>query len=165
MLLDLKSTTVVSTLADYTKPALIIPQLRERDTAGIISELSQALQRGGYVPDLLPFYHAALNQELLGNSTLECRFAIPHVRLNAVKRLQFAFGRLSRPVSWGPGKSWPVDMIFLLAVPATEAATSLHLLAGIARLGQKPETLRELRAAETAEALWEIFSRFRMRQD
>ena len=37
------------TLADYTRPGLVVSRLRERDTAGIISELSQALQREGCV--------------------------------------------------------------------------------------------------------------------
>ena len=32
-------------LADYSRPALIVPRLRERDTADIVSELSQVLQR------------------------------------------------------------------------------------------------------------------------
>ena len=81
--------------------ALIVPQLRERDTAGIVSELSQALQREGCVPDLLPFYQAALNQELLANSALDCGLAFPHARLSGVKRLQFAFGRTPEPIIWG----------------------------------------------------------------
>src|ERR1035437_6752884 len=51
--------TTVS-LADYTRPELIVPQLRERDTAGIIGELGRVLQRHGCVPDILPFYQAAL---------------------------------------------------------------------------------------------------------
>ena len=34
-------------LADYTRSALIVPCLREGDTAGIISELSQILHREG----------------------------------------------------------------------------------------------------------------------
>ena len=165
MLADVKSTVIPKTLADYTRPALIIPELRQRDTAGIISELSHALQKEGFVPDLLPFYHTALNQEFLGNSALEYGIAIPHGRLSAVKRLQFAFGRLPQPAAWGPGKSWPVDMIFLLAVPATDAASYLHLLASIARLGQQPDTLSELRAAETPEAIWEVLGRSRIRQD
>jgi hypothetical protein len=49
-------------LADYSRPALVVPRLRERDTVGIISELSQALQREGCVPDVLPLYQAALQQ-------------------------------------------------------------------------------------------------------
>jgi len=48
------------TLADYTRPSLVVSRLRERDTAGIISELSQVLQREACVADVLPFYHAAL---------------------------------------------------------------------------------------------------------
>jgi Phosphoenolpyruvate-dependent sugar phosphotransferase system, EIIA 2 len=80
-------------LADYTGPGLIVPQLREGDTAGIISELSQVLQRQGAVPDVLPFYQSALNQELLTSSALDCGLAFPHARLGGIKRVKFALGR------------------------------------------------------------------------
>jgi len=63
-------------LADYTRLELIVPQLRDRDTAGIISELSHVLQREGGVPDVLPFYQVALNQELLANSALDTAEAV-----------------------------------------------------------------------------------------
>ena len=151
-------------LADYTQPALIVPQLRERDTAGIISELSQVLQRNGCMPDVLPFYHTAPNQELLANSAVECGLAFPHARLDGVKQLQFAFGRAPRPVIWGARSSWPVELIFLLAVPATDAASYLHLLASLARLGKQPEELADLRRAESAEAILAVFGKIRLRQ-
>ena len=151
-------------LADYTRPALIVPRLREEDTAGIISELSQALQREGCVPDVLPFYQAALNQELLTNSALDGGFAFPHARLGGIKRLQFAFGRAPEPIVWGAKSSWPVQLIFLLAVPATDAAGYLHLLASLARLGQQPEVLAQLRAAENAESILAVLGTIRMRQ-
>jgi mannitol/fructose-specific phosphotransferase system IIA component (Ntr-type) len=138
------------TLANYTRPKLVMPQLCERDTAGIISELSQVLQREGCVSDLLPFYHTALNHELMANSALKCGIALPHGRLNGVKQLQFAFGRVPQPVIWGAKGSWPVQLVFLLAVPATDAACYLHLLASLARLGQQPDRVAELRAAEHA---------------
>src|SRR5574340_993682 len=125
-----------ASLAGYTRPALIVPRLRQPDTAGVISELSHVLQREGEVPDVLQFYQAALNQELLANSALECGLAFPHARLSGVKRLQFAFGRAPAPIVWGGKSSWPVQLIFLLTVPATDAAAYLHLLASLARLGQ-----------------------------
>lgn len=56
--LMLKTATQL-TLADFTRRQLIVPRLRENDTAGIISELSQVLQTQNSVPDVLPFYHAA----------------------------------------------------------------------------------------------------------
>ena len=153
-----------STLANYTRAALIVPRLRQRDTAGIISELSQALQREGCVADMLPFYHVALNQELLASSALQCGLALPHARLSCVKQLQFAFGRTPQPVSWGANGCSPVEFIFLLAVPATDAAAYLHLLASLARLGQQAVLLASLRTAETPAAILSVLEQIRMRQ-
>ena len=71
-------------LVRYTRPALIVPQLRERDTAGVVKELSQPLQQEGCVADVLAFYHAALNHEFLVNSAIEGGIAFPHARLHGV---------------------------------------------------------------------------------
>jgi mannitol/fructose-specific phosphotransferase system IIA component (Ntr-type) len=155
---------VPASLADFTRAGLIVPQLRERDTAGIISELSQALQRQGAMPDLLPFYHTALNQELMASSALECGLAFPHARLRGVKHLQFAFGRAPQPVVWAAKGGWPVQLVFLLAVPATDAAAYLHLLASLARLGQQSESLARMRSAENAEAILAVLQEIRLRQ-
>lgn len=152
------------TLADYTRPGLIVPQLQQRDTAGIISELSKALQQEGVVSDVLPFYHAALNRELLSNSSLDCGIALPHGRLNGVKQLQFAFGRTPEPITWFAKGSWPVQFVFLLAVPATNAASYLHLLASLARLAGHPERRQELRAAEDAAGILAVLEKSKLRQ-
>lgn len=149
MLSEVTSTILApASLADFTRSRLIVPRLRQRDAAGIINELSLVLQREGCVPDVLPFYQAALNQELMANSALDCGLAFPHARLSGIKRLRFAFGRTPTPIPWGTKSSWPVQMVFLIAVPATDAASYLHLLASLARLGQQPELLEELREAE-----------------
>ncbi len=39
-----------------------------------------------------------------------------------------------------------------------------HLLASLARLGQQPELLAELRAAENAEGILAVLEKIRMRQ-
>jgi mannitol/fructose-specific phosphotransferase system IIA component (Ntr-type) len=151
------------TLAGYTRPELLVPQLRQRDAAGIISELCQVLQAQGCVSDLLPFYHTALNHELLANSAHDCGIALPHGRLSGVKQLQFAFGRSPEPVIWGSKGSSRVQLVFLLAVPATDAAGYLHLLASLARLSQQPECVAELRIAETPEAIMAALQKIKLR--
>lgn len=153
-----------ATLAAFTRSALIVPSLEGRDTAGVIAELSQTLQREGVVGDMLPFYHAALNQELLTNSALECGIAVPHARLSGVKHLRFAFGRAAKPVAWGSKGSWPIRFVFLLAVPATDAASYLHLLASLARLGQQAAELAQLDSAEGADGILNALRRIRVRQ-
>ena len=155
----------MATIADYTHTGLIVPELRERDPAGIISELSQALQRSGCVADVLPFYHTALNQEMLASSALDCGLAFPHARLKGIKHLQFAVGRTDQPVIWGSKGSLPVQFVFLLAVPATDAAPYLQLLAGLARLGKEPENLDDLRSAADAKAIFAVLQRVKMCQE
>jgi mannitol/fructose-specific phosphotransferase system IIA component (Ntr-type) len=151
------------TLARYTSSSLIVPELRAKDAAGIIGELSHVLQRDGCVSDLLPFYHTALNHELMTNSAHQSGIALPHGRLSGVKQLRFAFGRAPEPVVWGSKGSWPVQLVFLLAVPATDAACYLHLLASLARLGQRPESLLALRSAEDTRTVLCLLEQIRMR--
>src|SRR4030095_10757959 len=89
------------TLADFTGPGMIIPHLRAQDTTGVLQELSQAMQREGRVPDLMPFYHAVLHREFLASTDTEAGMALPHARLPTVPKLAFAFGRSDQPLLWG----------------------------------------------------------------
>jgi mannitol/fructose-specific phosphotransferase system IIA component (Ntr-type) len=164
-MLDVTSNIVSAlSLRTFTRRELLVPQLCECDTAGIISELSQVLQHQGCMSDVLPFYHAALNQELLANSAVETGLAFPHARLSGVRQLQFALGRTREPVIWGARSSRPVQLVFLIAVPATEAAAYLNLRASLARLGQQPELLSQLRTAQTAEAILALLEKIKLRQ-
>jgi mannitol/fructose-specific phosphotransferase system IIA component (Ntr-type) len=140
-------------LADFTRRELIVLRLRERDAAGIIGELTGVLRQQDCVPDVLPFYQAALNQELLSNSANGFGIAVAHARLGGVKHLRFAFGRAAQPVVWGIKGSWPVQLVFLLAVPATDATSYLHLLSCLARLGRNHEILAELLVAPDASGV------------
>ena len=74
------------TLADFTSPRLIVPQLRGVDAVSAIQELSQALQREGRIADSLPFYHAALNREFMVSTDMEAGMAFPHARLPGRRR-------------------------------------------------------------------------------
>jgi fructose PTS system EIIBC or EIIC component len=142
------------TLADFTRPGLIVPHLRSRDATSAIHELSLAMQREGCVPDWLPFYHEALNREFLLSTDMEAGMAFPHARLAGLKDLAFAFGRSDEPFAWGPQLTHPVRMVFLLAVPATDAEQYLPLVSGLARLSSNHPLLEKIRsAADGAEII------------
>ena len=107
------------TLADFTSPSLIIPFLQEGDAATVIQELSAAFQREGLLTDLLPFYQAVLNREYLGHTVAERGWAMPHAKAKGLNR-PYCAGR------WAPLKFWlssaqPVSLVFLFAIPDTEA--------------------------------------------
>jgi mannitol/fructose-specific phosphotransferase system IIA component (Ntr-type) len=142
------------TLADFTKPGLIVAHLRSRDATSAIHELSLAMQREGCVPDWLPFYHEALNREFLLGTDMEAGMAFPHARLAGLKELAFAFGRSDELFAWGPQVMHPVRMVFLLAVPATDSDHYLPLISGLARLSGNAPLLEKIRgAADSAEII------------
>ncbi len=150
-------------LAHYTRPALIIPQLRERETAGVIKELSQLLQQEGCVPEVLPFYNETLNREFLVNTATETGFAFPHARLSGITEMAFALGRSRQPLIWGSKGSLPVSFVFLVAVPATDAAAYLQLLSGLGRLGSRQQWLRELYEADTPPEICRVLDQVKLR--
>jgi mannitol/fructose-specific phosphotransferase system IIA component (Ntr-type) len=154
---------ILVSIADYTRPELIVPQLRERDPAGIIEELSQRLRANGIVGDVLSFYQAVVNHEFLSSSALPSGIATPHARSAQVSRLMLAVGRAREPVVWGIKESWSIEFIFLLAVPSTEALNHLALLSGIAGLGRQPEMLARLRAAADARGVFDLLHKINVR--
>ncbi len=145
------------TLADFTRPGLIIPHLVSRDETSAIHELSLALQREGCVPDWLPFYHEALNREFLLSTDMEAGMAFPHARLPGLRELAFAFGRSDVPFAWGPGVTYPVRMVFLLAVPSTDPEHYLLLVSALARLSGNNPLLDAIRGAVDSAGIVAVF--------
>ncbi|MDD3178742.1 MAG: PTS sugar transporter subunit IIA [Opitutaceae bacterium] len=151
------------TLADFTQTGLIVPHLQGRDATSVIHELSLVLQRTGIVPDMLPFYHAALTREFLLSTDFESGIAYPHARLPGIKSLAFAFGHSDEPFAWSPRFIHPVRLVFLLAVPATDSTNYLPLLSGLARLSADNRLLEALRETHDAARICGIFSQVSLR--
>lgn len=145
------------TLADFTRPGLIVPHLQSRDATSAIHELSLALQREGCVPDWLPFYHEVLNREFLVSTDMEAGIALPHARLAGLRELTFAFGRSDTPFTWGPRNAGPVRLVFLLAVPAADSAHYLALVSGLARLSKNAALLDAVNGAADGAAIMSAF--------
>ena len=160
---EISPTGPLVSIADYTRPELIVPRLRECDPAGIIEELSQRLRAGGIIGDVLSFYQAVVNHEFLSNSALPAGIATPHARSAQVGRLTLAIGRVSEPVIWGVGESLSIQYVFLLAVPPTDASNYLSLLSGIASFGSRPEMLAKLRTAADARCIFDLLKEIKVR--
>jgi len=141
-------------LADYTQPELIVPRLFESDPAGIINELSRRLGAQQVIVDVLSFYHTAFNHDRLNTFALPTGIAFPHARSSQVTRLTLAMGRTREAVHWQSKKSWPVDLVFLIAVPATNALDYLALLSCLASFGNHAEMLAGLRGAADAQDIY-----------
>lgn len=151
-------------LARYTSPELLIPQLHGRDAAAVIAELCSTLQRAGRVKDLLAFYNQVISRELLGSTATRGGWATPHARSAEIERLCFAVGRTSEPVRWPENSGVEVHLVFLFAVPEENVDPYLNLLSGITRLTEDPLQLDGLLAALDSQAMFEVFRQIPLRK-
>jgi mannitol/fructose-specific phosphotransferase system IIA component (Ntr-type) len=144
------------TLADYTKPELIIPQLTTRATNSVMEELTEALHcQDGSVPHphLFSSSLAALNLELLTSTVLNLGAAFPEVRVAALSRPRFALGRSSEPLPWLAPAFQPVDLVFLTLEPLQANVEVGRLVGTLQDLGRNRLRLDDLRRAATAEEM------------
>jgi len=104
---------------------------------------------------------AALSKrERSGSTGVGDGVALPHGRIEGLDRARAVFLQLETPVDFKAVDGQPVDLILALLVPA-KASGSEHLqaLARASRLLRQADLRRQLRGAQTADALYALLVR------
>jgi len=158
------NTGAILTLANFTCEALIIPELKSRDMAGTIQELSRAFQNHDLIWDAQKLHQIALEREQQMSTAMGFGVAFPHVRSDACPQLRFALGCSSAPFRWGKPGSLNVQFVFLNAIPANEPSGYLKLLSGMSKFGKENALLEQLRDCETAKQILEILGKVQLRK-
>lgn len=147
------------TLADYTKPGLIVPQLTTRTISSVMQELTTVLhQDDASVPDGCSSCAAVLIRELLAGSALEFGAAFPQVRVTALSRPHFALGRSGEPLPWRASGFIPTDMVFLILEPAIPDMEFERLVTTLHGLGKDRARLDSLRHAASPEGMLAVLA-------
>jgi mannitol/fructose-specific phosphotransferase system IIA component (Ntr-type) len=151
------------TLANFTSPGLVIPRLRGGEATSVLKELAQLLGTENRVPDVLPFYQTVLNREFMVSRDWEASMAFPHARVAGIKHVSFALGRSDKPLRWGANTARGVRLVFLLAVPATDATQYLLLMSGLLRLSKEAALVAQLLAADDPLQMLEVLQQVALR--
>lgn len=136
-------------ISDFLAPADVVIDVRTSQKQQLLQELSRkAAASLGLQVD----YVAAelLKREALGSTGMGNGVAIPHARLPMVTRPHGIMARLKPPVDFDAIDGQPVDLVFLLLLPAPPEPDHLTALALVARTLKASETLARLRQAKNA---------------
>jgi len=95
-----------------------------------------------------------LKREDLGSTGIGHGVAIPHARLRDLQRPYGLLAKLKQPVEFDAIDGQPVDIVFVLLLPAAVENEALAALALVARTLRSPENLARLRAAKSAADLF-----------
>lgn len=136
-------------LSDFLAPADVVIDVRVSQKQQLLQELARKVAaslnlQADYVASEL------LKREGLGSTGMGSGVAIPHARLPMVKRPHGVMARLKPPVDFDAIDGQPVDLVFMLLLPAPPEADQLTALALVARTLKAPGTLVRLRQAKSA---------------
>ncbi|MGE0752431.1 PTS sugar transporter subunit IIA [Pseudorhodoplanes sp.] len=93
-------------------------------------------------------------REELGSTGIGGGVAIPHARIQDLKEPFGILARLRKPIDFNSIDGEPVDIVFLLLLPATPAGEQLNALAAVARRLRESNSVRDLRRAPDAASFY-----------
>ena len=99
---------------------------------------------------------ALAERETLGSTGVGHGIALPHARLGGVRHPYGLFAALTKPVEFGAVDDQPVDLVFLLLLPAHGTADQLRCLACVARRLKEPGLPAALRVAAAPSRLYDL---------
>ena len=91
-------------------------------------------------------------RERLGSTGFGNGVAIPHGKVEGLKRIYAMVVRLAEPIDYKAIDGQPVDLVFVLLSPPDAGAEHLKALAAVSRVIRHGPTLEKLRGARTRDA-------------
>lgn len=144
-------------IADLLSPEAIIPALRVTSKKQALQELARRAADITREPEREVF-QVLLERERLGTTGVGGGIAIPHGKLQGLKRLYGVFARLDRPIDFEAIDEQPVDLVFLLLAPGTAGADHLKALARVSRLLRDRAICDKLRGTDNADAIFALLT-------
>jgi PTS system nitrogen regulatory IIA component len=97
-------------------------------------------------------------REHLGSTGFGRGVAIPHARVDGLRRPVAALLKLKEPVAFAAADGLPVDLVFGLVSPEQSGVAHLHALAAISRLVRDERVHDALSEAPDVEALYGLIA-------
>ena len=145
-------------IGDLLAPGAICPRVGATDKRQVLSVISEVAARVHRLKAGVVF-DALLQRESVASTGVGHGVAIPHALVPGIDRIRGVFVRLKPAIDYGAVDDEPVDLVFALLAPPSDATDHLRSLARTARALRVAELRRQLRLANGADALRALLTR------
>lgn len=147
-------------LADIMVDQAIVPQLKATTRDGAIKELVEALAAAGAVAkkNVDEIVKAVINRETQATTGIGKGVALPHRKIDCVKKPVGTIGRSSDGIDFGALDSKPVYSVILLLSNPDDPDEHLRAMETIFKHVQRDIFRKFLRQSETSEAIIELIA-------
>jgi PTS system nitrogen regulatory IIA component len=146
-------------LTDLISKKAIVPLLKAGDKKGVIQELVQAARKANETERFVvtEIVDGIMQREKLGSTGIGGGVGVPHVKLDGVKGVIGAFGRVSPGLDFNAVDGAPVELIFLILAPPSKGDEYLQALKKVMTALKRPNFVKFLKVAKTLKDIDDIF--------
>jgi len=135
-------------------------QVSDKDS--VIRTIADHAVKLGLVNDAKEYIKAVQHRESEFSTGIGYGIAIPHGKSEAVNTAFVIYAKV-KDVEWNSFDGEPVDLVFQIGVPASDAGeTHLRLLATLSRKLMKDEFRDAIRSAKDEQAVLSIFAEYEL---
>jgi PTS system nitrogen regulatory IIA component len=127
------------------------------DKAAILAALAKRFAKV-YSLDESEVLGGLMEREALGSTGFGRAIALPHARIEGLRRPVAALLKLETPVDFAAADRLPVDIVIGLLSPANAGAVHLHALAALSRMVRDEHMHRALTEAPDTETLYALLT-------
>ncbi|WP_057510191.1 PTS fructose transporter subunit IIABC [Staphylococcus simulans] len=146
-------------ITELLKRETIAMDLDATSKEGVIDALVDQLDHAGILSDVKAFKEAIMAREGQSTTGIGEGIAIPHAKVDAVKKPAIAFGKSKAGVDYQSLDGQPAHLFFMIAAPEGGAQTHLDALAKLSGVLMDDEVRKSLLNAETPDEVLAIIDR------
>jgi PTS system nitrogen regulatory IIA component len=144
-------------ISDFLSPTNVMVDFRASPKRELLQELARkAAENLSLTADQIST--ELLKREELGSTGTGGGVAIPHARINGVEKPFGMAVRLRHLIDFDAIDGQPVDLVFVLLLPATTESGQLGALASVARKLSAPQAVVRMRQAKNPAELYSAIS-------
>ena len=143
-------------LEDILSPERCFCRLEGVSKKRLLTTLSELIAKTAPALDPDSIFSALMAREQLGSTGLGNGIAIPHCRVSTCNKIIGALVTLKEPVDFDAIDGKPVDLLFVLIVPAVEHEEHIKVLAGLAELFNEEDFCYTLRHTHDSDDLYNV---------
>jgi PTS system nitrogen regulatory IIA component len=142
-------------IADFLSPDHVLLNVETPSKRELMHTLCQMASADLGVP-VDEIFQKLQAREQLGSTGIGQGIALPHARLETIKRPFGAVARLKKPIDFEAIDGQPVDLVFLLLLPTALPEKQLNALATVARALRDAKIVERARHATNATDLYRV---------
>lgn len=155
---SIKRRKTISILEFFSRQA-VVTGIKVSDRDEVIKKLCEIAAELEEIQDVEAIYTPVLQRESIVGTALEEGVAVPHARLNFIKRPVVIFGRSLAGIEWNSPDGKLTQFIFLVLTPQDDDEAQLQILSLIAMAMSKEQTRNEIISAKDIDGVWVVLQK------